>query len=106
METAAEGLREMKKYTLRLPGGKEYLHEIKCPVMVTGAAASPYFDPKVSTTRFFNSLSQLKDEEKEEWIAKDVGERGFQAKVAAYGISIQRSFSWLDNQFGIKRNKR
>ena len=102
-ESAAGIMRGMQKYTLTRPDGSEYLHSIKCPVLVTGAAASHYNKPHLSTTRIYETLVNLRDDQKKQWISIDAAEGGLQAKVGAFGISAQRTFSWLDGQFKIDR---
>jgi hypothetical protein len=96
-------LREFKKYTLRLPNGKEYLSKIKCPVMITGAADTIYFQPEIRTDLIWEGLKHLGDEKRALWIAKGVGQGGLQAKIGAMGIAHQKMFSWLDEQLGIQR---
>ena len=102
-ESAAAIMRGMQGFTLQRPDGSEYLHSVKCPVFVTGAAASHYNKPHLSTTRIYNTLVNLKPSQKKEWISSDAAEGGLQAKVGAFGISAQRTFAWLDEQFKVDR---
>jgi pimeloyl-ACP methyl ester carboxylesterase len=102
-DSPAKALRGLRDYTLRLTDGGEYLHKVKCAVMVTGAAASLYFQPELSTMKIYDELIQLDEHKKKCWIAKDVGSGGLQAKIGAFGVSNLRTFAFLDEQFGIRR---
>ena len=102
--TPADAMRNLHLFTLRLAGGQEYVQRIQCPVMVTGAEGSMYFKPELSTLRVYDALEQLKDSEKTCWIAKDVMDGGLQAKVGAFEVSNQRTFGWLDEHLGIRRD--
>ena len=42
LQSPAQCLREMPRYTLRLEEGGEFLDRVKCPVFVSGAAHSIY----------------------------------------------------------------
>ena len=99
----AEVIRRMLDYTLAKPGGGELLHQVKCPVLVTGAGSSFYFDPETTTRRVLRSLSHLPEYMKEEWVADDVVFGGLQAKIGAFGYSMQRTFAYLDGKFGVQR---
>ncbi|KAG2415416.1 hypothetical protein HFD88_006607 [Aspergillus terreus] len=101
----AQVIRRMLDYTLAKPGGGEWLHEVKCPVLVTGAGSSFYFDPETTTRRVLRSLSHLPEHMKEEWVASDVVFGGLQAKIGAFGYSMQRTFAYLDGKFGVKRER-
>jgi len=96
-------IERMREFTLALPDGKEYLADVKCPTLVTGAGASWYFDPSETTDKLYNSLVSLEDGDKEKWIATDVATGGLQAKIGAFGYSMQRTFSYLDKVWGIER---
>ena len=102
-ESEAECLRDSFNYTLQRDDGSNYLDSVRCPVLVTGAGSSFYFDPSTSTTKIFNSLTQVRVEDKEEWIAKDSVFGGLQAKIGAFGYSMQRTFSWLDQKYNVDR---
>jgi hypothetical protein len=108
VSSPADVLREFKKYSLRLPHGKEYLSRISCPVLVTCAADTLYFSPELSTDLIFAGLQHLGDEEQKRslWVAKGVGQGGLQAKIGAMAIAHQKMFSWLDGQFGVRRESR
>lgn len=101
--SAAEAVRAMGKYTLRLKNGEEFLDQVRCPVFVTGAAHSLYFDPRTSTTRILEALNHLSAEQKKSWIPKEPGDGGLQAKVGAWGLVNKHTFEFLDRHFGIKR---
>ncbi|KFY96428.1 hypothetical protein V500_02440 [Pseudogymnoascus sp. VKM F-4518 (FW-2643)] len=98
----AKVLREFAKYTLA-PEGKDFLANVRCPVMVTGARETLYDPPEVGPMRMYNALPQLKESEKKIWIGTTVSDGGLQAKVAALAVSHFRIFSWLDDQMGIVR---
>jgi pimeloyl-ACP methyl ester carboxylesterase len=102
--TEAEIMRSYRPYTLLNPDGTEYLADVKCPTLVTGAGASFYFDPKTTTDKIYDCLTGLKPGvDKEKWIEHDVAHGGLQAKIGAFGYSAQRTFQWLDARFGIER---
>ncbi|KAK8912962.1 Alpha/beta hydrolase psoB [Metarhizium anisopliae] len=102
--TEAEIMRSFGDYTLLKPDGTEYLADVKCPTLVTGAGASWYFDPATTTDKIYDCLTSLKDGvDKEKWIANDIAYGGLQAKIGAFGYSAQRTFQWLDMKFGIRR---
>ncbi|KAI1809825.1 putative alpha/beta hydrolase [Poronia punctata] len=104
VKTEADIVRRIRDFTLQKDDGSEYLADIKCPTLVTGAGASWYFDPTTTTNKIYDCLTSLKDDtEKEIWIAKDIATGGLQAKVGAFGYSAQRTFAWLDKVWGIKR---
>lgn len=103
VESPADVLREFKRYTLRLPGGGEYLSKITCPVMVTGAADTMYSSPELSTDLIFKNLEHLGDEDRHLWVAEDVGQGGLQAKVGSMSIAHQIMFAWLDDRFNVEK---
>ncbi|KAL8999562.1 MAG: hypothetical protein Q9169_001651 [Polycauliona sp. 2 TL-2023] len=103
-QTEAEIMRSFGAYTLLKPDGTQYLADVKCPTLVTGAGASLYFDPSTTTDKIYDCLTSLKHGvDKEKWIAHDIAHGGLQAKVGAFGYSAQRTFEWLDIKFGIGR---
>lgn len=93
---AAEGFRALQEYTLRLPDGGEFLQQVKCPVLVSGAAASLYFDPEISVKRIYRALDHLGESQKECWIASTIEEGGLQAKIGAFELGNYRIFNWCD----------
>ncbi|KAK1991383.1 alpha/beta hydrolase [Colletotrichum falcatum] len=102
--TEADIMRSFSDYTLQNPDGTEYLEDVKCPTLVTGAGASMYYNPATTTDKIYDCLTGLKPGvDKEKWIEYDVAYGGLQAKVAAFGYSAQRTFQWLDGKFGIDR---
>ncbi|KAI7773686.1 alpha beta hydrolase [Diaporthe eres] len=102
--TEAGIMRSFGPYTLRNPDGSEYLANVKCPTLVTGAAASWYFDQETTTDKIYDGLTSLRDGvDKEKWVAHDVATGGLQAKIGAFGYSAQKTFQWIDRHFGIKR---
>lgn len=65
-------LREMKRYSLR--GG--YLRQVKCPVLVTGAGKSLYFDTEEHTMRVFSDLNDLGERDRQLWLPSQPEEGG------------------------------
>ncbi|MBE3043704.1 prolyl oligopeptidase family serine peptidase [Candidatus Bathyarchaeota archaeon] len=97
-------MKAKKAYTLRLPGGRSLLSEVRCPVFVTGASNSLYLDVSSHTRAVYNGLTHHKEGvDKEIWVAEVPGEGGLQAKVGAVALSNQRVFAFLDRHFGINR---
>ncbi|KAI1172110.1 alpha/beta-hydrolase [Nemania sp. FL0916] len=103
VSTTYEALAHLKRYTLRLDDGGEYLRRVQCPVLVTGAAYSDYFPPEVSTQYIYAALDHLPEGKREMWVAKEPGMGGLQAKVAALSVSHQRTCEFLDRHLGIER---
>ncbi|KAL1616297.1 hypothetical protein SLS56_011461 [Neofusicoccum ribis] len=104
--SAAAAMKAMRRWTLRGGGdskGADFLARVNCPVLVSGAAGTIYTAPEISTHRVFDGLRHLPDAQKEMWIAKAPGEGGLQAKVGAWRLVQQRTFRFLDQQFGIHR---
>ncbi|KAL3429743.1 putative alpha/beta hydrolase [Aspergillus tetrazonus] len=92
-KTDADIMRSFGAYTLHNTDGTEYLANIKCPTLVTGAGASFYFNPATTTDKIYECLTSLKDGvDKEKWIATDVAYGGLQAKIGAFGYSAQKTF--------------
>ncbi|PKX89988.1 hydrolase psoB [Aspergillus novofumigatus IBT 16806] len=103
-KTDADVMRSFGAYTLQNADGTEYLADVKCPTLVTGAGASFYFNPATTTDKIYECLTSLKDGvDKEKWIATDVAYGGLQAKIGAFGYSAQKTFEWLDQRFEIER---
>lgn len=103
VEQPADVFRMMMTYTLSRPDDHEYLEQVRCPVFVTGAAAALYAKPEFSTERIYKALGHLHEDRKLKWLANDAAQGGLQAKVGAFGLSAHRTFTWLDQQFGIDR---
>ena len=91
-------LREMKNYTLK----DGFLKKIKCPVLVTDAEHSIYFDTEDHTMRIYRELEHLGDKKKL-WLARTPEEGGLQAKVGAFGLANNKAFGFLDEAFNIRR---
>lgn len=112
VSSPVEMLRAMQRFTLKRPTkespkedrpndiGSTYLSLVKCPVLVTGAAHSLYFDAAKNTTVIFQALP---NEDKEEWIGITAGGGGIQAKMGALKLCNQRSFAFLDRVFAVER---
>ncbi|KAF4303058.1 hypothetical protein GTA08_BOTSDO08568 [Botryosphaeria dothidea] len=96
-------VRRMLDFSLRRPDGSEVLHDVRCPVLVTGAGSSFYFDPEQTTRKITGKLTHLREDQKEEWIATDIAFGGLQAKIGAFGYGMQRTFAWLDKVWKIER---
>jgi pimeloyl-ACP methyl ester carboxylesterase len=108
-------LREMKRYSLG-PGhhsdsGKGsdnessggYLEKVKCPVLVSGASKSFYFEPRDHAVRIYEGLTNVGDKDKELWISTNPGQGSLQAKMGAIQLCNQRSFAFLDTKLNITR---
>jgi pimeloyl-ACP methyl ester carboxylesterase len=102
VNSPANVLREFMRYTLQ-EGGKKYLSDVQCPIMITGAADTLYFKPEISTNLIWDALEHLNDGKRSMWIAKGIGQGGLQAKIGAMSMAHQKMFSWLDDQLGIRR---
>ncbi|KAI0446924.1 Alpha/Beta hydrolase protein [Xylaria telfairii] len=92
-------LKEMRKYSLK--GG--HLAEVQCPVLVTGAGKSLYFDTEEHTMRVFDGLGHLDDKWRRVWMPNKPQEGGLQAKVGAFGLANMKTYAFLDDVFGIHR---
>jgi len=100
VESPAEALQEMKKYSLR--GGR--LEKVKCPVLVSSATQSLYLEPSVDAQRILDELAHLPAGHKRLWVASEPEDGGLQAKVGAFGLYAQRMVQFLDEHFGIERD--
>lgn len=102
--TPVEILQFMKEFSLDKNGtGRDYLQDVKCPTLVTGAADSLYFDPIDNNSS--GVLARLAAPKKELWVGETPGDGSLQAKMGAMGLCNQRVFEFLDRQFNIRRNK-
>ncbi|KAF2098824.1 alpha/beta hydrolase [Rhizodiscina lignyota] len=99
-----EVMRTWAGYTMALPDGKSRLSQIKCPVLVAGARDSIYV-PLEEDERIYNELVRFEgsDKKHELWIPTGPGQGSLQAKVAALASLHTKTFGWLDDVFGIKR---
>ncbi|PSN67740.1 prolyl oligopeptidase-like protein [Corynespora cassiicola Philippines] len=95
---ASGAFRALKKFTLGGAEDSRYLDKIKCPVFVSGAGSSLYFDPTKSSQKIYAELIHLETPKKELWIAEEAAQGGFQAKVGAFELANHRIFTWLEKQ--------
>ncbi|KAH8817004.1 Alpha/Beta hydrolase protein [Xylogone sp. PMI_703] len=99
--------REFNRYTLHQPDtGGSWLHEIKCPALVTGSRDTLYFPIDSGPRRIYNELTQLQEGQKELWIPASAGQGSLQAKVAALSSLHVKVFGWLDQVFRVQREPR
>ena len=105
-DSTADVFHEMMRYSLASRDKTQYLHKVKCPVMVTGAAHSIYAKPEISTMRIMKTLSHIPEDKKLMWIATDPADGGLQSKVGAFGTLTQKTYAWLDEMFQIDRTPR
>lgn len=103
VNTPADVMRQMQRYTLRLKDGGEYLSKLKCATLITGAADTFYFVPGLNAERIYEKLDHLDNSKRELWIGEGVNGGGLQAKIASLALSHQKMFTFLDKQFGITR---
>jgi pimeloyl-ACP methyl ester carboxylesterase len=96
-ETPAQAIRQLRKFSLRLANGQEYLRKVQSPILVSGAAISMYFDPTADTRKVFEALAHLDESSKECWIPDEVVQGGLSAKVAAFEFANHRIFCWFDS---------
>lgn len=82
----------MRKFTLR-----GYFGSVECPVLVTGAANSLYFDVDGNTTASFRELPRQTHKE------STPGSGSLQAKIGALARCNQQALAFLDRQLGIVR---
>ncbi|KAI9708168.1 MAG: hypothetical protein M1820_004122 [Bogoriella megaspora] len=99
ISSPAKILKEMKKYTLK--GG--ILKNVRCPVLVSGAGKSLYFDTEEHTVRVSADLKHLDERQRRVWIPSKPEEGGLQAKMGAFGLANTRAYDFLDDVFGINR---
>jgi pimeloyl-ACP methyl ester carboxylesterase len=99
IERPSQILKEMKRYSLK--GG--FLEKVKCPVFVTGAGKSIYFDTEEHTMRVLRDLEHLGEKNLKLWMPNKPEEGGLQAKMGAFGLANLKVFGFLDEVFGIKR---
>ncbi|KAE8133794.1 hypothetical protein BDV38DRAFT_286416 [Aspergillus pseudotamarii] len=81
----ANAMRRMEDFTLQTADGGEYLGRVKCPVMVTGAAASIYATEDPSANKVCNRLQHPPVEQKHLWVGKEVSDGRLQAKLGIFG---------------------
>ena len=98
-------MRKVREYTFRLPDGGDYLHQVKCPVLTSGAAHSIYFKPELSVGKISECLKNVDEAGKEVWVAKEPADGGLQAKVGAWSLLQWRTLGFLDKHLGVERVK-
>ena len=103
VKTPADVMRVMQTMTLKMLDGSEYLEKVQCPVMVTGAAQTIYFEPQINAETVFANLEHLEKSRKLLWVGNGPSDGGIQAKIATLGLMHQRMFEWLDQQLGVVR---
>ncbi|KAI0836427.1 alpha/beta-hydrolase [Hypoxylon sp. FL0890] len=108
-------LREMKAYTLRIEGrisaaesgggkDRDYLARVRCPVLLTGAAAdSTMFQAKITTEKVMAGLVNVPKRQKELWMPLTYSEGGAQAKSGAWQMLQYRTYKFLDEKLGVSR---
>jgi pimeloyl-ACP methyl ester carboxylesterase len=96
-------MRKVQEYTFRMPGGEDYLYRVRCPVLTSGAAFSIYFKPELSVGKISECLKNVKESEKEIWIAKEPADGGLQAKAGAWPLMQWRTLRFLDKHLGVER---
>ncbi|CAI6337895.1 unnamed protein product [Periconia digitata] len=101
-DSAAGAMREIKKFSLHTPE-RSYVSRIKCPVLVSGAAGSMYFDPKLNSQKIYDALGHLGEHKKKHWTADEVEDGGLQAKIGAFWMFNYRTFAWCDEHLPVKR---
>lgn len=104
LDSPADILLEMKKFTLKLPDGKSFLEKVRCPTLVSGAESSLYLDVKKHTMMIWKRLEHLKVGDKELWMADKPADGALQAKIGAFGLSNEYTFRFLDKKLGVKRS--
>jgi len=101
--TPTETLKEMKKYTFKQDDGGNFLDRVNCPVLVSGAAYSIYFNVEAHTMAIYKRLKNLEEAKKEVWVPEALGDGGLQAKMGALALCNEKTYAFLDKHFGIKR---
>ncbi len=99
IESPARIFKEMKRYTL-MDG---FLKKVRCPVFVSGAGKSLYFDTEEHTMRVFGDFAHLGESKRRLWVPSRPEEGGLQAKVGAFGLVNMKVYSFLDDVFEIQR---
>lgn len=100
VHTPADVMRMMQKFSLKGAKGEEYLSQLQCSTLVTGAGDTIYFTPDLNAERIFDRLGHIPDNRKQLWIGKGADGGGLQAKIGSMAVMHQKMFSWLDEQFG------
>jgi hypothetical protein len=105
LDNPSDILLEMKKFTLKLSKEKSFLDRVACPTLVSGADKSLYLNVGSHTMMVWNGLDHIGDENKELWLAQEPADGALQAKIGAFGLSNEYTFRFLDQRFGIKRER-
>jgi pimeloyl-ACP methyl ester carboxylesterase len=100
IESPSRILKEMKRYSLKEGFLKK---QVQCPVFVSGAGKSLYFDTEEHTMRVFDDLAHLGERKRRLWVPSRPEEGGLQAKIGAFGLVNMKAYSFLDDVFGIQR---
>ncbi|EKG11530.1 hypothetical protein MPH_11023 [Macrophomina phaseolina MS6] len=103
LESPALIMQEMKRYSLALPDGSSFLHKVTCPVLVSGASESLYLEADHHTMRVYNALTNQSEDDKRVWMAPTPGQGALQAKMGALQLANQKTFAFLDEKLGVKR---
>jgi len=104
IESPAGIMKEMKRYSFEDGGGKgSLLERLECPVLVSGASHSLYFDADHHTLRVHKALTALNESDKELWIATTPGQGSIQAKMGALNLANLKVYGFLDRCLGVER---
>ncbi|KAK3174763.1 hypothetical protein OEA41_002009 [Lepraria neglecta] len=103
VKTPADVMRVMQTMSLKGEDGSEYLEKVHCPVMVTGAAQTIYFEPDINAEKVMANLGHLEHRHKLLWVGDGESDGGIQAKIATLSLMHQYMFEWLDKQLGVRR---
>ncbi|KAF2258898.1 prolyl oligopeptidase-like protein [Lojkania enalia] len=95
-ESSAKAFKNLKNFSFLLADGNQYLDKIQCPVLVSGAAKSFYFEVHTNTEKIYKALGSLDVAKRNIWIAEGVEMGGLQAKIGAFELSNHRIFSFID----------
>ena len=110
----AQTLRDMKPFSFRLDRtvarpakynlSGDYLERIRCPVLITGAAADPsMFMADLTTNKVMAGLISVEAGQTELWMPKTYSEGGAQAKSGAWQMLQYKTFRFLDEKLCISR---
>ncbi|KAK2037445.1 alpha/beta hydrolase [Colletotrichum somersetense] len=107
LSSPAEILLHMKKFTFsgqEQKNGSSFLSRVLCLVLVSGAGKSLYMDVDSHTRRCFEGLTSVSPEHKDIWVSSSEGQGSLQAKMGALALCNQRTYQFLDQALGIKRD--
>ncbi|KAI8628966.1 alpha/beta-hydrolase [Xylariaceae sp. FL1651] len=101
-DSPSAALRRMQTYTLEPEGQDPILPKIKCPTLIHHGRDSLY--GPLESQRIYDGLTSLTEGvTKKLWDPETLGQGSLQAKMAAISHYHLKTFSWLDDVFGIKR---